>query len=143
MFDDGGDDNVVGTQAKAVDEVVDGLGCISADNRNVVTTLAPRERECRFTCTFIRLGSKLGLVAGTTMDARVRREELLYATEHLLERARRRSSVERNIGPFMAVDTRHEHPITDQRNWKPDHDPLSFTATSLTLATRPTQTRGV
>ena len=45
VFDDGGDDNVVGTQAKAVGEVVDGFGCISADDRDVVTIFASRERE--------------------------------------------------------------------------------------------------
>ena len=77
------------------------------------------------------------------MDARVRREELLHTTEHWFERARRRSSVERYIRSFMAVDTGHEHPVTDQRNRKPDHDPPLLTATSLTLATPPTRIRGV
>src|SRR5208283_242869 len=70
------------------------------------------------------------------MDARVRREELLHATEHWLERARRRSSVELYIRSFMAVDTGHEHPVTDQRNRKHDHDPPLLTPTSLGLATR-------
>jgi hypothetical protein len=121
VLHNGGDHYVVGTQAKAVVQVVESFGRIATDDRDVIATFASREQERGAAGVLVRVGRMLRLVAGAAVDGRVRREELPDATKHGLEHARRRSGVERDIWAFVAVDARHEHPVTDQRNGKRCH----------------------
>jgi len=123
VLDDGSDHDVARAQAQAVGEVVDGLGCIAADDRDVVAAFASCEGERRVAGALVRVRRKLGLEAGAAMDSRVGGEELLHATQHRFENAGGRGSIERYIREVLAVDARHEHPVTDQRDGKPRHNP--------------------
>ena len=69
VLHDGGDHYVVGTQAKAVGEMVESFGRIAADDRDVVAALASREQEGRSACVLVRVGRKLRLVAGAAVDS--------------------------------------------------------------------------
>ena len=62
VFDNGGDHDIVETQAQAIGEVVDGLGRVSADDGDVVATFASSEREYCLTCALVCIGRELRLV---------------------------------------------------------------------------------
>ena len=75
MLDHRRDDDVGRPQAEAVREVVDRLGRVAADDRDVVRPGAAGEREDRLAGVLVRGGHELRLVARAAMDARVPREE--------------------------------------------------------------------
>ena len=65
---DGGDHDVVGTQSKAVGQMVEGFGRISTDDSDVVAAFAPGKPECCLTRILISVGRKLRLVTRAAMD---------------------------------------------------------------------------
>lgn len=86
-------DNVVGRKPQVVGEMIEGFGGAATDDRDVVTILWSRKRPHRVGRVLVCGGCELGLVAGATMDARIRREELLDAVKHRPESARRRGGI--------------------------------------------------
>ena len=100
MFDDGGDDDVVGVEAKAVGEVVDGFGGVAADDRHVLSGLGPPgEAQDGGAGSFVGVRRGARLVAGAAVDAGVPRDEVVHASRHGWQRVRRGRAVEVDVSP--------------------------------------------
>jgi hypothetical protein len=77
VLDDGGDDDVVATEAELVGEVVDGFGGVPTHDGDVVAVGgATGERQCRAPCVLEGVCGEPGFVAGAAVHARVPGEEL-------------------------------------------------------------------
>ena len=87
VLGDGRDDDVAALQPQPVDEMVDRLGRVATDDRDVIGAVATGEPEGGLAGILVRRGRLLRPVARSSVDARVHGQELLNALEHRGKRA--------------------------------------------------------
>ena len=115
VLHDGGDHDVVGGQAEAVGEVVDGLGRVPAEDGDVVTLgVASGEGQGRSAGQLVGGGGLPGPVAGAPVDAGVGRQEVVHPLGHGRQRRGRGPRVEVQVRPVDAVDAGHRVAVTHE-----------------------------
>ncbi len=125
VLDDRRPDDVVGSEAEPVRQVIDGLGGVPADDGDVVTPLPAGERQSGVAGRLVggRRGS--GLRSRSPVDAAVAGQELHHPLDHGGEGGGGGSVVQVDHPTFLPVDAEHGDVVTDEASKGAAHPALA------------------